>query len=56
MKLATKTLTLIKNAQRLKYINRVWKLLEDGYDISIPNSKSLRARCYTYILIRNTIK
>jgi len=31
MKLATKTLTLTNKAQRLRYIDKVWELLEDGY-------------------------
>jgi len=31
MKLATKTLTLINEEQRLTHIDRVWELLEEGY-------------------------
>lgn len=31
MKLATKTLTLKRDNQRLRYIDRVWELLEEGY-------------------------
>ena len=31
MKLATKTLTLKRDTQRLRYIDRVWELLEEGY-------------------------
>ncbi len=31
MKFATKTLTLKRDTQRLRYIDRVWELLEEGY-------------------------